>query len=74
MDIWTGGIRAYYGDFVWYDNMDDMMYTDWYYLEPNNDAFDENCMVLGWHNDGEWNDEQCYIKNQYVCEKNLLTV
>lgn len=71
VNSWIGGIRAFHGDFVWYDdNMMDMQYTNWYFLEPNNLHGTENCMQLRWAYGGALNDLTCSVNTEYICERN----
>ncbi|XP_052067972.1 aggrecan core protein-like isoform X2 [Mytilus californianus] len=70
-DMWTGGIRSFYDDFIWYDNREDMLYTNWNFMEPSNRYDNEDCMLLLVTNSGKWNDRKCSIKAEFICEKNI---
>ena len=70
VNSWIGGIGAFHGDFVWYeDNMNYRQYTNWYFLEPNNLHGTENCMIR-WTYGGAWNDLTCSVNTEYTCERN----
>ena len=66
---WTGGIRAFHGDFVWYNNNDDLGFTNYNSGEPNNDSGDENCLEIRSDNHGTWNDVDCGFFLSFICEK-----
>ncbi|XP_063447414.1 C-type lectin domain family 4 member E-like [Mytilus trossulus] len=70
-DMWTGGIRSFYGDFIWYDNREDMMYTNWNFMEPSNTYNNEDCMLLLVTNSGKWNDVKCSTEAEFICEKSI---
>ncbi|CAG2215091.1 CSPG3 [Mytilus edulis] len=69
-DMWTGGIRSFYDDFIWYDNREDMLYTNWNFMEPSNSYDNEDCMLLLITNSGRWNDRKCSTEAEFICEKN----
>ena len=66
---WVGGIRAFHGDFVWYHNNDDLVFTNYDRGEPNNDSGDENCLEIRSDNHGTWNDVDCGFFLSFICEK-----
>ncbi|XP_039450199.1 pulmonary surfactant-associated protein D-like [Culex pipiens pallens] len=59
------------GDFVWITTQSRMGfrtgYTNWAAGEPNNEFGNEHCVEV--YSYGEWNDKNCDVLRNYICEK-----
>ena len=44
-------------------------FTNWYSGEPDNSSGTEDCLELHPGLDFSWNDDQCYNRHKFICEK-----
>ena len=47
------------GNWVLQSSGEGLTYTNWAENEPNNAGSREHCAMLGWTDDGHWNDYRC---------------
>ncbi|CAC5394269.1 unnamed protein product [Mytilus coruscus] len=74
--FWLGGSdRAKEGVWVWTTSGQEFTVTDWHtrtIREPNNQNGNEHCLDMHKNLDYEWNDDNCWNRNRYICEKTLM--
>ncbi|XP_053386071.1 lactose-binding lectin l-2-like [Mercenaria mercenaria] len=56
------------GAWVWYSSNTDATYTDWFPGQPNSHGGNEDCVILGYHNDYKWVDAPCTSSYEPICE------
>jgi len=71
MNIWIGLHCIQHNNYFEWASGDPVLYTNWNRREPNNWAYDENCVEM--YTNGRWNDDPCNevgTNNGYVCRMN----
>lgn len=66
--LWIGGTDFIVeGQWVWISTQKNLTYSDWAHDEPNGNI-SENCAQLGAHENLQWNDADCHLLYNYICE------
>ncbi|XP_062577477.1 perlucin-like [Saccostrea cucullata] len=69
VDFWVGGTDTVIeGDWQWVTSQNIMTYSDWYPGNPSNFHHSENCLELLHNYKYHWNDQDCRVVNQFICE------
>ena len=84
-ELWLGGTDTFKegdwlngtdtlkeGEWRWINSMKriaDGNFTDW--LEGNPSGGNEHCLEMKAVYDLKWNDDECYHRQKYICEKEL---
>ncbi|CAC5388321.1 MRC [Mytilus coruscus] len=66
--FWLGGKDEVEGHWKWMTSGKDFTYTDWSPNEPNDLNHNEDCLHLFQARSQHWNDIDCSIKQNYICE------
>ena len=73
--LWIGGTDAFKeGEWRWITTMEiisSSKFTNWQSGTPDNYSGTENCLELNPRMDFSWNDDQCYNRHKFICEKDL---
>ncbi|XP_063420641.1 perlucin-like protein [Mytilus trossulus] len=67
-NFWLGGKDEVEGHWKWVTSGKNFTYTDWHPGEPNNLHHDEDCLHLFGSQGYQWNDFQCDVLQNYICE------
>ncbi|VDH97795.1 C-type lectin superfamily 17 member A [Mytilus galloprovincialis] len=66
--FWLGGKDEVEGHWKWMTSGKDFTYTDWSPNEPNDLNHNEDCLHLFQARSQHWNDIDCALKQNYICE------
>ncbi|XP_045170520.2 C-type lectin domain family 10 member A-like [Mercenaria mercenaria] len=70
--FWTGADDTKHeGRWKWSKSGKSFTFTNWKAHQPDNGSGTEHCMVTLVNSNGQWNDEQCYVRYKFVCERVL---
>lgn len=72
--FWIGGTDMLVeGNWFWLSTKQNFLYTDWYAdtKEPNG-GINENCAHLGSHVQFHWNDAECHLLYNFICESESI--
>ena len=73
--LWIGGVDAFKeGEWRWITTMETISsskFSDWQTGQPDNGSGTEHCLELNPIFDFRWNDDQCYHRHKYICEKDM---
>lgn len=61
------------GEWVWMSTQTTAHYTNWWPGEPNNDHA-EDCASLHSDYSYKWNDADCLVKYNFICEKESVLI
>ncbi|CAC5410676.1 unnamed protein product [Mytilus coruscus] len=74
--FWLGGTDSKNeGSWIWATSQSNFIVTGWHtrlVKEPNNRGGNENCNNIHKKLDFEWNDDSCFKRYRYICEKLLV--
>lgn len=55
--------------FYWFGNEQPVTFTDWLENNPDNWKWNENCIEIWPFKGSKWNDRECLMLNNFICEK-----
>ncbi|XP_052692507.1 perlucin-like protein [Crassostrea angulata] len=72
--VWLGGTDlAEEGKWVWQSTSTLFSFSAWPTRQPNNLDNNQHCLSLYLPNGLTWNDRECSLQYQYICERELFT-